>query len=182
MWEIVAQSFYLALPAYLANMAPVIFDRLKILPSWAQPIDLGRRWGGDFIFGANKTWRGIAAAVVLGIVAAAGQALLYQNDFFRQISLVDYPRIFLLFGSLAGLGAILGDLVKSFFKRRLKIVAGASWPVFDQLDFIAGFFLFTASIFWPGWTFFIIVCLLTLLLHPLTNLVSYFLGIKKVWW
>jgi CDP-2,3-bis-(O-geranylgeranyl)-sn-glycerol synthase len=96
--------------------------------------------------------------------------------------LVYYPELFVLFGFLAGFGAIFGDLLKSFFKRRVGIRSGGAWPVFDQLDFIIGFFAFTYLIVWPMPEVVITIMLITLILHPLTNIVSYLLGFKKVWW
>jgi len=35
-------------------------------------------------------------------------------------------------------GALIGDLIKSFAKRRLGIQAGSTWVPFDQVDYIAG--------------------------------------------
>jgi len=163
-------------------MAPVIFDKLKLLRFLSKPIDGGRKWGSNYIFGSGKTWRGIVSAGIVGILVAWLQAYLYQFQYFADISLLVYPQWFVVFGLLAGLGAILGDLAKSFFKRRAGIKSGMAWPVFDQLDFIIGFFIFTYLIVWPMPEIVITVMLITLVLHPLTNLISYGLGIKKVWW
>lgn len=175
-------AFYLTLPAYVANMAPVIFAKLGLLKFLNKPVDGGKKWGKEFVFGSGKTWRGIVSAAIVGLLIAWLQAYLYQYQIFSDISLIDYPKWFLLFGPLAGLGAILGDLMKSFFKRRVGIKSGMAWPVFDQLDFIIGFFVFTYWFAWPLPEVVITVMLLTLVLHPLTNITSYLLGIKKVWW
>ena len=48
-----------------------------------------------------------------------------------------------------GLGTGVGDAVKSFFKRRVGIAPGASWPVLDQLDFFAGAYLFVLALHVP---------------------------------
>ena len=183
MINLIIQSFYFALPAYLANMSPVIFDKLKILKSLKKPIDGGRRLGGQPIFGQNKTWRGIVSGIIFGVLVVYLQQYLFQFENFRNLSVIDYDQINpWLFGALAGLGAILGDLVKSFFKRRVGIKDGRAWPVFDQLDFIAGFLVFTFWLVQPSLAVLVTVFLITLVLHPLTNLISYFLGFKKVWW
>lgn len=175
-------AFYLVLPAYFANMAPVIFAKLGWFKFLAAPIDRGKKIGGDYIFGTGKTWRGVVAAVILGIIVAAIQAGLYYYETFKSISLLNYSTKFIIFGVLAGLGAILGDLLKSFIKRRVGIKSGKSWPIFDQVDFIVGFFLFTYWLVYPDLKIILTVFLLTLILHPLTNLSAYFLKIKKVWW
>ena len=83
---------------------------------------------------------------------------------------------------LAGFGTGLGDLVKSFFKRRIGIKPGGVWPVFDQVDYILGFLVLTYWVVFPGWEVIAIALVLTLILHPLTNLIAYVFKIKKVWW
>jgi CDP-2,3-bis-(O-geranylgeranyl)-sn-glycerol synthase len=164
-------------------MCPVIFAKLGLFKSLAKPIDGGRIMNGQPLFGANKSWRGLLAGIIGGLIISGIQAILFRTSpFFQDLSLFDYRPIWIYFGILAGTGAIIGDLIKSFFKRRVNIKAGDSWPIFDQLDFIFGFFIFTFFIFWPGWSVFIIVCLITLILHPLTNIISYLIGWKKVWW
>ena len=39
--------------------------------------------------------------------------------------------------------------LKSFFKRRIDIPPGASWPVFDQLDFFVGAYVFLSIVHVP---------------------------------
>lgn len=182
MWDLVLKSFYLALPAYLANMSPVIFDKLQLLKFLARPIDGGYKIGQHYIFGPSKTWRGIIAAVILGVMTTGIQAWLYSYDFFKSLSIIDYRNNYILFGALAGFGAIVGDLVKSFVKRRIGKKSGSSWPIFDQLDFIAGFFVFTYYLTSPALDIILTIFILTIILHPLTNLAAYYLGFKKVWW
>jgi CDP-2,3-bis-(O-geranylgeranyl)-sn-glycerol synthase len=179
---IIIKALYFALPAYFANMAPVIFAKVGWLKSLNYPIDDGKKIGKQELFGKGKTWRGIVSAVILAMVVSAIQSGLYHFNPFWNISLINYPRHFLLFGFLAGLGAILGDLVKSFIKRRINISSGKSWPVFDQLDFIVGFLLFTYFLATPSNYIILVVILLTIVLHPLTNIIGYLLKIKKVWW
>lgn len=182
MIEIIIKTLYLLLPAFLANMAPPIWGKLGWWKFLAKPIDGGNKWGKDFIFGSGKTWRGLVVATITGIVVAGIQSLLYGNLYFNEISLINYHRSWLIFGFCAGLGAILGDLLKSFFKRRVHIASGGAWPVFDQLDFIVGFFVATYWLVRPDWQIILVAALMTLVLHPLTNVIAYFLKLKKVWW
>jgi len=161
---------------------PVIFARLNWLDFLAKPIDGGKLFAGQEIFGSHKTWRGLLVGILGGIIIAGLQAELQITSLGCALSLNDYQQNWLVFGFLGGAGALLGDLLKSFFKRRFSIASGSAWPIFDQLDFIAGFFLLTFWIFNPGWLIIVTVFGLTILLHPLTNIVAFFLGIKKVWW
>ena len=181
MLKLIITAFYFALPAYFANMAPVFLAKLGWLKFLDRPIDGGLKLAGSELFGRHKTWRGLFAGIIFGIAVAGCQRLLFGLPYFAGISLWDYSR-WLEFGLLAGLGALLGDLIKSFFKRRVGIKSGGVWPIFDQLDFIAGFFLFASLIYFPGWNIVAIVAIMTLLLHPLTNIIGYLLGLKKVWW
>ena len=182
MIDIVITTFYLLLPAYLANMAPPGFANAGWLKFLDKPVDGGLRFGKDYLFGSSKTWRGLVAATIAGVIVAGIQSLLYSNLYFNEISLINYHRHWLIFGFCAGLGAILGDLVKSFFKRRLHIGSGGPWPVFDQLDFIVGFFVATFWLVRPDWQIMLAAALMTLVLHPLINIIAYFLKLKKVWW
>lgn len=179
---VILQSFYFILPAYGANMMPVIFAKLNWLNCLAKPIDNGKLFAGQEIFGSHKTWRGLVVGVLGGIIVAGGQALLQSTHIGSLLSLNNYSDNWLLFGFLGGAGALLGDLLKSFFKRRFRITSGSAWPIFDQLDFIVGFFLLTIWLFNPGWLIIMTIFGLTVLLHPLTNIIAFFLGIKKVWW
>lgn len=178
----IIQAFYWILPAYFANMCPVIFDKLGLLKPLMRPIDGGKLMGGKELFGKNKTWRGLASGIIGATLICGLQAALYDVAWFKELSLFNYRELWLPFGILIGAGAIIGDLLKSFFKRRFGIASGGVWPVFDQLDFIIGSFAFVYFIFWPGWHIFVAVVIMTLLLHPLTNIIGYAVGFKKVWW
>jgi CDP-2,3-bis-(O-geranylgeranyl)-sn-glycerol synthase len=179
----VIKAAYLCLPAYLANMAPVIIDKLGWFKPLARPIDFGRQFKNRPLLGKGKTWRGLLSGILVAIIVAAIQKLLFQYETVQSISLVNFDETsFLLYGFLAGSGALIGDMVKSFFKRRINIASGKSWPIADQLDFIAGFFIFTYWLIRPEWIIVITAFLITLILHPLTNIIGYLLKIKKVWW
>ena len=182
-WLFILACLYLMLPAYLANMAPVIVQRLKWLEMLNRPIDGGQKLGGQDLFGASKTWRGLLVSALTGLLVTALQASFQSWHWLEPIRLLDYLSLnFIVLGLLFGLGALAGDLLKSFFKRRLKIAAGQPWPLFDQLDFVVGSWLLTSlMVGWPAavvWT----VIIITLVGHPLTNMLGYLLKIKKVWW
>jgi len=76
----------------------------------------------------------------------------------------------------------MGNLFNSFLKRRLGYPIGKSLPFIDQLDFIVGaiFAYYLAFGFFPDNS--ILIIILTLFLHPLSNMVAYKLGLKEVWW
>lgn len=79
------------------------------------------------------------------------------------------------------LGTGVGDAVKSFFKRRVGIAPGASWPVFDQLDFFAGAFLFVAAVHVPP-VLPTLVCLPIVLAGSIAvTATGWALGLKEAW-
>ncbi len=173
-------ALYFMLPAYVANMAPVIVKRVKLFDV---RLDYGKTWkDGKPVFGEHKTWRGLVFGVLFASVIFAAQQRLYAYDIWRSISLVDYPNLPAMLGVFFGFGAIMGDAVKSFFKRRRDIAPGKPWIPFDQLDFIVGALLL-ASVYvvLPLWAY-IVLLLISPLLHILTNHIAFYLHIRNEKW
>ena len=165
------------LPAYIPNS-------VAAATGGGAPMDGGRNFtDGRRLFGEGKTWRGfiigIAAGVLMGIVQIILQSLLGWYVL---------PPMTLLAVFLLATGALLGDLVKSFAKRRLGKESGTKWPIADQYDLVAGAFFLTA-LFDPRWFFsvmtlpiVILILIITPLLHRVTNIIGYKTGVKKVPW
>ncbi|MFH1848905.1 MAG: CDP-2,3-bis-(O-geranylgeranyl)-sn-glycerol synthase [archaeon] len=172
------ESLYFILPAYFANMAPVFYrNKWKKL---AVPVDFGLRFRGKRLFGANKTWRGLFAAVLWGIAAVYIQVVLHEIAFFERISLFDYTQAnIILLGSLLGLGAILGDLAESFVKRRMGIESGKPWVPFDQLDFVIGALILASFVYLPPIPVIITILIASPILHLAAVFVGYLLGIRE---
>lgn len=171
------------LPAYLANMAPVFAQKLGILKFLDKPVDGGKTIGGRRIFGDHKTWRGFFVGVVLAVAISWLQYFLYQFSAFQKISLINYPEThWWLLGFLLGFGALFGDLIKSFFKRRVSIAPGAPWIPFDQLDFVIGALVFAAPVYFPVWSAVAVILIFSPILHIATNNIGYLLRIKNTRW
>ena len=175
--ELIIQTFYFMLPAYFANMAPVICKRM--FNFLAKPVDFGKKLIGQPIFGKNKTWRGLLVAVVFGIIIAYAQYLL--KDSFATITIINYSNWFWI-GLLLGLGAILGDLLKSFFKRRMRVKSGQSWIPFDQIDYTLGAILLVSIIHFPGWNILITALVMNFFLHIIVNHIAFLLHIRNEKW
>src|SRR3989338_5895460 len=142
MLNLILQCFYFILPAYFANMAPVIVKKIDFLKI---PIDFNKTMNNKPIFGKKKTFRGLVFGVLFAIVIAYLQFLLYKKNIFVGISIVDYSN-WLLIGFLMGFGAIFGDLIESFVKRRLEYEPGKPFVPFDQTDFVIGALIFVYPI------------------------------------
>ena len=174
------------LPAYIPNPLAAVFGGGK-------PIDGGRTMGdGRRILGDGKTYRGLFVGIICGLLVGLLQMRLVSGGF--TVFGITLPA----FGmSIAGsvivilalsCGSLFGDMFMSFFKRRLGLKRGAPLPVIDQLDFVFGAWLFTYLIS-PEWfsatfSFWIVVTVLivTPILHLVTNIIGYFIGVKKEPW
>lgn len=180
--NIILESLYLMLPAYFANMAPVIF---KWIPFGELPLDFSRSWRGKRIFGDNKTFRGFIAGIFVGIFVVALQKGIALLGLAVSFSLLPYEtfniREIFLFGFALGAGAMFGDLIKSFFKRRLGIASGQPWIPFDQIDMTLGALAGLSFLYIPSVLHCIIIILSGFLSFPV-NIIAYFLHLKKVWW
>lgn len=167
----IVEALYYFLPAYISNTTPPLFKWFKFLDI---PIDFGYEIKGKRLFGAHKTIRGFLLACIIGTLIFYIQKSLYQYPFFASISLIDYSKYGILLGFLLSFGAIFGDLIESFIKRRINIEPGKTWFPFDQLDFVIGAFLFSFIIFIPNvWVIVIIV-----ILSPLFQMIFHYLGYK----
>jgi CDP-2,3-bis-(O-geranylgeranyl)-sn-glycerol synthase len=169
-------AVWIMLPAYVPNSAAALLGG-------GLPIDGGRTWGdGRRIFGDGKTWRGLAGGVLAGI--AVGWAGIWVQALAGWQIAAHTPVTVCTFAA----GALLGDLAKSFLKRRLGKDQGAPWPVADQYDLVAGAFILTALLA-PGWLLATItlpillwILVITPVLHRLTNIAGHRLGVKQVPW
>ena len=175
MWIYIIKLIWLFLPAGMANMAPVIFRRINFLN---YPVDGGKLMDGKRIFGSHKTWRGLFFGFVSALILIYIQQWLYP--YVESISIIDYSKsnIWLL-GILLASGALLGDLIRSFFKRRVNIVPGEPWPPFDQLDWIIGSLFFISFYITLSWDVWLVSLVLALILHPAVNYLAYLLKLQK---
>lgn len=155
--SVIYDTLYFMFPAYCANAAPVIFGG-------GLPIDVEKKFfDGRDILGPRKTFRGFFMGLAVGTFAG-----YLQN------------RIFL--GFVLSLGALFGDLIESFIKRRLNLSPGASFPFADQLDFVTGALVFSFLVSPPQLYIVITALIITPPLHFLTNFIAFRLGIKSEPW
>ncbi|MEK7602812.1 MAG: CDP-archaeol synthase [Patescibacteria group bacterium] len=127
-------AFWIFLPAGVANMSPVLANYVPILNKWNAPVDFGKSWRGKRLLGNNKRLRGVFFGIIIGALISV---LQYIPDIYYQSSINSLGSA-LFNGGLLGFGAMLGDIVESFFKRRGNIAPGKSWFPFDQTDYIIG--------------------------------------------
>ena len=182
-WQFLLSCFYFFLPAYFTNMAPPLIRRAGIFNFLDKPVDFGRKFKGQPILGKNKCWRGVIFGILIGILVAGLQLWLYRFSFIKEISLFGYSEINILaFGFLISAGAVFGDLLFAFIKRRLKMEPGARFIPFDQTNYVIGAALFLTIFLKINILIWITVFILTLFLHLIFNRIGYLLGLHKNKW
>lgn len=162
-FELIAKSLIYIFPAYSANAVPVVFGG-------GQPLDFGKTFAdGRPIFGSHKTFRGFFAGLAIGTLVGTGESFVFNWA---------SP----LLGFALSLGALVGDLVGAFIKRRLGFSPGAFMPILDQIDFVlcALLFAFPVSPLEP--LLVLVVVALTVPIHLLTNLIAYLAHVKEKPW
>ncbi len=175
-----------ALPAYFGNMAPVFLGG-------GPPMDGGKSWkDGKRILGPGKTWRGFFGGIFVASITGMtiGIFEVFDEDFVRDgvifgiidnSLLVEPLLIGFLIGFLQGFGALVGDALGSFIKRRRGIERGGPLWGLDQLGFIVLAMIFVFPYYsWP--LEFIIIIPLTFFVHLGANATGYVLGMKDVPW
>jgi CDP-2,3-bis-(O-geranylgeranyl)-sn-glycerol synthase len=156
---------YFMAPAYAANMAPPF---ARFWRGWNRP--LSRRW-----FGSHKTVVGFAA----GVAAGAGVGLVQSAIDWWPVPVTASG---LALGLRFGIGAMAGDTVKSFFKRRLAIAPGAPWIPFDQLDFVAGALVAVWPVAALSWADVALVAGVSFAGDVAVNHLAHALGIRETRW
>lgn len=175
---------YFMLPAYVSNLSGLAFGGGK-------PIDGGKNYkDGRRIIGNGVTWKGFINGTIIG--TCVGLVLGIIGTYFGDLSTITggiidlhvYGSVIggLILGFLMAFGALFGDMVGSFIKRRMGLQSGQAAPFMDQLDFVIGALILSLLVVRISWKFFIIIVLLSLILHLGANTIAYLLGIKDVWY
>jgi CDP-2,3-bis-(O-geranylgeranyl)-sn-glycerol synthase len=156
-------------------------------------MDLGRFWyDGRPILGPSKTWSGFLFGTFFALpfgLLEAWLILIAPPDLqlvpsFGPTLLASVPVVFLLCA-----GAMTGDALGSFLKRRLGRPSGSKAPLLDQLPFAflpvgLGLLLFPAT-FDPAFLSvegLVWLVVFTLGFHVAFNWIGYWVGAKKVPW
>jgi CDP-2,3-bis-(O-geranylgeranyl)-sn-glycerol synthase len=170
-------ALWIMLPAYIPNSAAALLGG-------GIPIDGGRvHRDGRRLLGDGKTWRGFILGISTGIVIGLLQIWIRQAAGWEVLPVLTVLAVILL-----ATGALLGDLVKSYFKRRRGMERGASWPVADQYDLVAGAFALVLIFDYPWFIstitlpILVIILIITPILHKTVNVIGYLIRVKEVPW
>jgi len=160
------------LPVYVANSSPVVLGG-------GAPLDLGMRMpDGMRLLGEGKTIRGFAGGTLAGTVAGGLAATMHASPFFPDAT-SQFAAAFVLSAA-----TLAGDAIGSFVKRRAGVGSGRPF-VLDTIAFLIVALIAVYPIALPGLydagnlAFF---AGLTLVVHPLTNMLANRVGLKNVPW
>ncbi|MHA2088191.1 MAG: CDP-archaeol synthase, partial [Promethearchaeota archaeon] len=136
-------------------------------------------------------WQPIEGIIIQA--SAEGQYILYNNiNIFKYYFIggeVPFNFFVLILRIiLASYGAVIGDLIGSFLKRRFDIKSGAPFWIVDQLDFALIAILFVSipgfispQLFYlPDIYILIFLIILTPAVSVIANTVAYLVGLKSV--
>ncbi len=179
---------WLLLPAYIANA-------FATLPRGrGPPMDFGRTWAKDGrrVLGPSKSWSGFLAGGLGAIPFCLLEAwiiLLAPPNLAVVPVLAPTVLDALPLAVILTFGAMVGDALGSFAKRRLGRESGARTVLVDQLPFvlvpIALGFAFYPALFWNvfgHWEAVLWLVVYTLGLHVAFNWVGFKVGVKQVPW
>jgi CDP-archaeol synthase len=180
---------YLFLPLLVGLALHGFCIKYDILAFLRRPIDRGRKFRGNRIFGDNKTYRGVT---VVGLGTAIGfglQALLFHRmASVRSVELFDYAFFkSVSLGLAVGVAAMLSELPNSFIKRQFEIAPGTAakgWKsvifyVYDQIDFLLGAWLVLAIVVPVTVGRVLLSSGLLLVAHQIMSSVGYALGMRR---
>ncbi len=169
---IIAQAVWFIFPAYFANASPVV-------GGGGLPMDGGKKLSDGYrILGDGKTVRGFLFGWLVGSLVGFIQIFVWRSSPLIQ-SVIGVPVWGWVVPVLLSLGALSGDVVASFIKRRFGVQRGSFIPVFDQLDFILGALIVASPVWFPSCEVLITLLVLTPVLHIAFNRLAFELGLKS---
>ena len=184
-FQFIISCLYFFLPAYLTNMTPPLAKKANVFNFLDKPIDSNKKLNNEPVLGTHKTYRGAILGVAVGVLVVYIQKWLYQFTWIQGISFFDYEKInVLLLGILLCSGAVFGDLLFAFVKRRLKLKPGTKFLPFDQINYVIGAYIFFSltSFFKIDNLVWTTLLILTFFLHVIINRIGYYLRLHKAKW
>lgn len=171
---ILGSAIWYILPAYVANASAVVIHG-------RHPLDQGLKFlDGKPLLGRGKTMVGFFSGVFFGFLTGIIQATAecpYLGFFSQQ-------RV--LLALVLSFGAMVGDSLGSFIKRRFDLKQGQATPLLDQWDFIFGAFLlvylFKDFVPTPDLLVALTILVITPFIHITSNYIAFKLKLKVVPW
>ncbi len=177
------QGIILFIPAFISNPGAVI-------TGGKGKMDFGRNFfDGRRIFGDGKTISGFFGGSFIGIIFGV---IIFAIVLKTSVLNVNYgTNIYNAMIPIAAMsfGSMVGDLIGSFIKRRIRMNSGAKGNLLDQWPFVISatvfLFVFSPSFFYSAYPYLIpiiAILILTPPLHRSVNILAFKLHRKDVPW
>jgi len=174
------EGLWIVLPAYAANgLVPLIKYKKNL-----HPVDFNKQFLGKPLFGKGKSWEGLFLGVMVAVIIALIQQMAFPflpwflSEEIHGVVLNIVPMSALL-GLFLGLGAMFGDLLGSFIKRRLGMRRGRAFPILDQDDFVVGAFVFASFLVAIELSWVALYVTITPIFHFIASFIGHKLGVKR---
>ena len=174
------------LPAYLANT-------VAALVGGGAPIDGGHNWSdGKRILGDGKTWKGLIGGTIGGVITGILVLEIGNPISGVENNILDLEgNNYIYISAVLSFGALFGDMLASFVKRRMGFERGSMALGLDQYDFVVVSLVMTWMLYgeWIEelfiehlWREMMTIFVLTPLLHRGVNIIGYKMGVKNEPW
>ena len=169
---LILQALWFIFPAYVANASPVVIRGQK-------PLDFGKKLDKQRILGDGKTFEGTIGGIAFGTLTGVLQIYLFGLLELQKIGLTEHSIELIIALST---GAIIGDIIGAFIKRRLDIARGEPALLLDQLDFLVLSLLFAGLVMKLDIQMIIVLLIITPIIHLATNIFAYIMKMKSRPW
>ena len=173
------EIFLIFLPAFIGNALPVVAKNIPGIRRFSRPISPTFLW-------KNKTYRGLIAGVLWGIVCGIFLTALVHSGLVMNLArLSSFYRNFwngVFFGSVLSFWALVWDMIKSFVKRRVGKKPGAMFQPWDGIDYILASIIVMLPWIFLSWPEIFFLLIIGPLLSLTFNTIAYSIGWKDCWY
>lgn len=156
--------------------------REKIFGEMKHPIDFEIKVRERRLFGENKTFEGLVMAMLFALFVGLIQYLIRDVPFFKTHSIIDYSTSAIFWiAPVQGFAAVLGDALKSSLKRQVGVKPGKPFLFVDQTDFVFTNILFSYFLYPVDPVYYLAILIIYPLLHIVSNIIGYLIGVKEEW-
>jgi len=171
---------YLFLPTFVSNAVPVVIKNVPFIKIFNRPIN-------SKLFWKNKTYRWFISWIFFAILISLIQFILSKYIFIESVSnnfyeIISNYNIAIISWFLQWFWALLWDIIQSFIKRKIGKKPWEAWPFFDWIDYIIWWLILFSFIYIPSFWWITFLILISPLLSLVSNIFSYLMWWKNVWW
>jgi len=172
---------YFYFPVAMANIGANLGKFIPIFKALKYPIDFGLSIKGSRVIGDHKNVGGFLFGILFGSLFGYLKTIYLDQiipDQYVLFSIDQQTNIFLYI--MMSTAALMGDIIKSIFKRILNRPPHSPWIPFDEIDHSLASLIVASFIIPIDINSSLTIIIVFVFLHLLANILGYFLKIKKV--